>query len=204
MLGSPRSSLASYNPSFRVSDWDLATPIMQEMVDATTVVPGLENFGWSRAGDRLLLRNAFNDVDTMLASFDTMTPYIDRLVAGPATLDRFDISAPEEDLARIQASTERDMTRFSTKPVLYAQDTDPQRGYFRKGPLGNKGETTCTVSSTYTINDWTLARPIMQQIIDLANKHLVARTLVGRRAVMCYVLAKRLGTGTHCVSISRT
>ena len=168
MLGSPRSSLVSYNPSFLVSDWDLATPIMQEMVDAADVVPGLDNFGWSRAGDRLILRNAFNDVDTMLTSFDTMTPYIDRLLAGPATLDRFDISAPEEDLARIQARTERDMARFSAKPILYAQDQEPQRGYFRKGPLG-KGEKTCTVSPTYTINDWTLARPIMQQIIDQAN-----------------------------------
>jgi quinol monooxygenase YgiN len=164
----PDTTLVSYSPYFRVADWDLATPIMQEMLDRTSATPGWDNFGWSRAGDRLLLRNAFNDVDTMLSSFETVSPFIDRMVAGPATLDRFNFSAPLDEMARIQAQTARDLARFNTKPVLLEQDMENQSGYVRK-PTSGVSETFCTMTPNYTIKDWSAARPIMQQIIDQAN-----------------------------------
>jgi quinol monooxygenase YgiN len=169
MFGGPRSSLVSYSPYFRVSDWDDATPIMQEMLDRSTLMPGWDSFGWSRAGDRLLWRNAFNDVDSMLSSFDTMTPFVNRMLAGPATMDQFNFSAPLESLSQIQAQTARDLAQFSTRPDLFEQVQEAEQGFFRKGLTG-KSENFCTMTPQYTIKDWDAARPIMQQIIDRSNQ----------------------------------
>ena len=167
MFHSPRSSLVSYNPYFRVSSWDAASPIMQEMMESTALMPGWENFGWSRAGDRLLWRNSFNDADTMLASFDAMMPLMNRMIAGPATLEQFNFSAPLSALAQIQAQTARDLAKLASQPDFF--ETDVETGFFRKSTPG-RSDSFCTMTPQYKIKDWQTAGPIVQAIINKSNQ----------------------------------
>jgi len=149
-------------------------PIMQEMVDYTATLPGWDNFGWTRSGDRLIWRSAFDRADDMLMSFDELAPYINRLLAGPATMERVEFVSPSDQIAAIQKATASLANQMAalTQPEYFETIEDVQTGFFRKATASEgKGENTlCTMTPHYTISDWAAARPLMQGIVDKSSK----------------------------------
>ena len=116
----------------------------------------------------------------MLMNFGSLSPLMDQLLAGPASLDRMEFVGPAAQLARIQAATERAANaslRGASSPEYFETVEDVQTEFIRKSiqsPPGAAGSTSqantlCTMTPQYKILDWTAARPLMQAIIDKAN-----------------------------------
>ena len=116
----------------------------------------------------------------MLTNFGSLSPLMDQLLAGPATMDRLEFVGPAAQLARMQAATERAANAFlkgTLAPEYWETVEDTQTGFIRKSiqpPPGASGSTSqantlCTMTPHYKIQDWNAARPLMQSIIDKAN-----------------------------------
>lgn len=147
-------------------------PIMQEMLDITSAMPGWDNFGFTRSGDRLYWRSAFDQTDDMLSSFSKLTPLMNRMLSGPATMDRVGFVSPADQMQRIQDQT-MDLFRTGlTQPEYFKTVEDVQKGFFRKSTPTTRDaiNTQCTMQPHYTIEDWDTAKPIMQSIIDQSSK----------------------------------
>jgi len=117
----------------------------------------------------------------MLTNFGSLTPLMNQLLAGPATLDRMEFVGPAAQLARIQAATEQianEAFKGVATPEYFEMVEDVQTGFIRKAvqpPPGaavgssTQANTLCTMTPHYKIQDWGTARPLMQSIIDKAN-----------------------------------
>jgi quinol monooxygenase YgiN len=161
--------LISYSPYFRVKSWNSATPIFQEMLNEAASTPGWEHFGWSRAGDYVRWDTTFDDVESLLASFETISPLMNQLLADAATVERLNFAAPSTILSTVQSKTARSaLKELRTKPVYYETVEDIQTGYFHK-PEKGLSENTCTMMPHFIIKDWKTAKPLMQEIIEAAN-----------------------------------
>jgi quinol monooxygenase YgiN len=140
---------------------------MQEILDRAALQSGIDNFGWTRSGERLLWCSAFDDSDSMLAAFLDMRSTMNNLIKAGAELDGIEFLAPSSSLVRIRENSESLLRDF--KPEYFETEDAYLTGYFRKLPVENGSqETLCTLVPHYTIQDWDKARPIMQKIIDAA------------------------------------
>ena len=83
------------------------SPLMQDMLDQTSRLSGWDNFGWSRAGDRLNWRSAFEDIDSMMAMVDRTDNLMSSMLAGPSVLDRLDFVGPSNRMNRLVADMNR-------------------------------------------------------------------------------------------------
>jgi quinol monooxygenase YgiN len=164
------SVLSSFHPSFRLTSFNPGVaPLMQDILDRAMLQSGIDDFGWTRSGDRLRWRSTFDDSDSMLAAFQDMQAMMNDMMKLGAEMDKIDILAPSSSLARVRKGSENLLGDF--KPDYFETDEEYLTGYFRKSS-GTKvsRELQCTLTPNYTINDWEKARPIMQKIIDAASE----------------------------------
>lgn len=179
---SPRrlGALSSFNPYFRVTNWTAMDELMDEMMATTNQLEGWDNFGWSRMNDQLMWRSAFDDVDAMMANMAVVSPIINRMLAGPAMMDRLQFVSPANEMARLQNETRSMAAAVAGEPPEYFSDVeDVQTGYFRKSlPQAVTGtdqatatpNTLCTMTPHYSIKNWATAKPLMQELINESNK----------------------------------
>jgi quinol monooxygenase YgiN len=162
------SVLSSFHPSFRLTSFDpVVAPLMQDILDRAALQSGIDDFGWTRSGEKLFWRSAFDDSDSMFAAFLAMRSSMNNLIRAGAEMDRIEFVAPSSSLARIREESEINLRAF--KPEYFESEDAYQTGYFRKLPITNGSrKTLCTLTPQYTIQDWDKARPIMQKIIDSA------------------------------------
>jgi hypothetical protein len=147
------------NPYFRVTSWPKARPLMAEFEELCIREPSFSHFGWTRSGDELLWRTAFADVDTMLTSFRSLSPLIDKMLEGAATMDRVEVHGPAAALDRIRQKTsqlgasyiETDNQQFQSGFVMKSTDKEVDQ----KNPA--------STDAIFSITDWPTARPIMQK-----------------------------------------
>jgi hypothetical protein len=100
---------SSFNPYFRVSDFDDARllPLMQEVIDeASCLDNSWSNCGWYRHNDLLAWRSTFDDDNVMSENFSRLAPIFDRLISGPASLDKFEFELPNSRLAKFMDATD--------------------------------------------------------------------------------------------------
>jgi hypothetical protein len=135
--------------------------------------PFCSSFGWAKSGDMVHWRSSFDDVDRMLDNFNTLTPLINDLIAGPATMDRLEVIAPKTSMDKIKNSIPKG---YSWSTEYYESDNDAfASGYVSKSSEmrldewegGAKTQSSMVTSEPfYTIKDWPAARPIVRDIID--------------------------------------
>lgn len=99
------ASPCTMSPHYTICEWEKAGPIMREIFEAANQEPGCIYFGWERSGNKLHSRETFVDGDSLKTHVDRVKLLIDELRAGPATLDRLEVTGPASELAKIKVIT---------------------------------------------------------------------------------------------------
>ena len=102
----PSENMCTMMPQFIIKDWKSAKPLMQEIIEAANDEPGCTYFGWEKSNNRLIARETFFDGDSMKAHVEKVRPLLDKLVAGPAELEKLEIHGPEIEVEKIKPVTE--------------------------------------------------------------------------------------------------
>jgi len=165
------SVLSSFHPSFRLTSFDPAVaPLMQDILDRAALQSGIDDFGWTRSGEKLFWRSAFDDSDSMFAAFLAMRSSMNNLIRAGVEMDSIEFVGPSSSLSRIREDLENLLRDYEyAKPEYFETQNEFQTGYFRKSPATNGShKNLCLLTPHFTIHDWNKARPIMQQILDCA------------------------------------
>merc|ERR1712054_15407 len=91
-------TLLTIQPTFSVTDWALAEPIMAEFVERTKTETGCIYYGWSRCDNKLFCREAYVDAAGVLAHLDNVGALVGKLLEAAATLDGIELHGPSEEL----------------------------------------------------------------------------------------------------------
>jgi len=105
-------SFASREPTFTVTNWAAAKPLMAAWLEAARAERGLMFCGWTISGDKLACREACPDADFLIAHAQKVSPMLEKLLAGTATLDRMCIHAPAGDVDRCAEAMQCDVQPF--------------------------------------------------------------------------------------------
>ena len=146
-------------PTFTVTDWAAAAPIMAEFVERTKTETGCIYYGWSRAGDKLFCREAYVDAAGVLAHLDNVGACVGKLLDGPATLDKIELHGPKEELDKCKAG----MDGLGT---TYWEVDSGFTGMSKEVSSVRTAQTLCTIQPTFTVADWEAAAPIMAEFVE--------------------------------------
>ena len=97
---------ASINPYFTAVDQDACTKLIAEFCEATKTEEGCLYYEWTQAGDKIYVREAYKDGDALLAHLGNVGPILDKLLAGPAKLDRLEIVGSSAEIEKVKPATE--------------------------------------------------------------------------------------------------
>jgi len=120
--GMPRGqSFVSLQPSFTVTDWAAAEPLLARCIELVQAAEkGCVFFGWTRSGDQLVCRQAHvcgcGTADDIVKHLANTFEAIDALVDGPAVLDAVQLHAPA---SRVDACKRAMPGGFHGVPVQY-------------------------------------------------------------------------------------
>ena len=114
--------LVTVQPTYKISDWDAAKPIVDGLVSDAKAETGVAYCGYAtsrtersmstvggykvQAGDELFGRLAFPDADAALKHMALAKAKTDALCAGPVTLADLSIHGPASELDKIRAELE--------------------------------------------------------------------------------------------------
>ena len=164
--------LSSFHPSFKLNKSTPAdvAPLMKDVLDRAALQSGINDYGWTRSGQKLIWRAAYDDSESMLAAFEALKPKLNEIVQAGAEMDRIEFVGPGSSLSEIRDKSDELLRKYEyTKPEYYETQNENQTGYFRKSPVSKGSQNaTCFLISRYTIHDWEKTLPVMQQVIDRA------------------------------------
>merc|ERR1712054_606441 len=144
-------TIMTIQPTFTVSDWAVAEPIMAEFVEATKKETGCIYYGWTRNDDKLFCREAYVDAAASLAHLDNVGPLVGKLLESAATLDQIELHGPAAELDKCKAN----MDAFGTT----YWEIDSGVSFMSKEVGGVRGaQTLMTIQPTFTIKDWEAAK----------------------------------------------
>jgi len=128
--GTVPETLCSMQPSYSITNWPAAKPIVQvcvllhkimyqfqftlydikrssfkELISATTKDPGCVYFGWSKFGDELKIREAFVDGNAAAAHLEIIKPIIEKLLGGPACMNPIEVHGPSAEVEKTKKAT---------------------------------------------------------------------------------------------------
>ena len=158
------NTFLSFQPTFAVSDWAAAGRIMEEYVERARSEPGCSYCGWTRSSDLLFISEAHNGPDALLDHLGGVQPYIDKLLAGPATLERVQLHGPEASIGACRSaidglSTGLSADCFTSQPGAFS--------FFSKQTGGMRtGQTICSCKPLLRVTDWEAAQPIMDEYLE--------------------------------------
>ena len=89
-------------PTFTVTDWDAAGPIIDSFVAKTRTEAGCLHYGFTRSGDKLFCREAYVNADAVKAHLDNVAEPIQQMLAGPATLDGIQFHGPAAEIEALK------------------------------------------------------------------------------------------------------
>ena len=114
---SQQGLLCSSHPTFKVTDWDAAAPLVQEFIDRTALEEGCVYFGWASKGDDLSWHGNYASGEALRRHFANVRSLIEALDAGPANLTRLELHGPaaELDKARTETSGLENVVRYETE-----------------------------------------------------------------------------------------
>ena len=97
-------TMCSFKPTYRVTDWDLATSVVGTIQERTALEPGCIYCGWSATGDLLSLRSAHSNADALLEHLGNVASQLTELATGPACVERLELHGPSMQLERCKAN----------------------------------------------------------------------------------------------------
>ena len=74
--------LSSFHPSFKLNKSTPADvgPLMKDVLDRAALQSGINDYGWTRSGQKLIWRAAYDDSESMLAAFEALKPKLNEIV----------------------------------------------------------------------------------------------------------------------------
>merc|ERR1711861_108545 len=93
-------TIMTIQPTFTVSDWAVAEPIMAEFVEATKKETGCIYYGWTRNDDKLFCREAYVDAAASLAHLENIGALVGKLLESAATLDQIELHGPAAEVEK--------------------------------------------------------------------------------------------------------
>jgi quinol monooxygenase YgiN len=162
------SNLVTSQQHFTVSNWDAILPLMQQMADETASMRAASHYDWTRADNQVLFRSTFSDAEALLDHFDSVvTPLLESfLMPGVASQEKpLTITGTPNELAKIQE-------RLGALDAEYFETPEGfQTGYIWQTGIDNSEMATgqgtfCSSQTTFKVNDWNSAAPIVREFID--------------------------------------
>jgi len=160
----------SMRPTFAVSDWDATIPLMNTLADQLAQQEMLSLLDWTRAGDDLVLRSTFRDVDAMMSSLDQMASTLSQMDAGPAPMNALEFHGSAEDMKKVRAGLPKIKKNKDLDVDFYDSGTGLQMGSVDDRKALPLSRTACSSHPRFTVNDWAKAEPIMQKFISQTTK----------------------------------
>jgi len=140
--------LLTIQPVYTVQDWTAARRLMDEYVDsARSNSDGASYCGWQwcESQDKLFISEAYNSAGTAKAHLARVAPIVERLLAGPATLDRMEVHGPSAELDALRSD-------LPGSAVLYAAHSG--FSFFSKQTGGLRtAQTFCSIKPTFSVLD---------------------------------------------------
>merc|ERR1712178_564496 len=158
-------TLMTIQPTFTVSDWAAAEPIMAEFVEATKKETGCIYYGWStdKSNNKLFCREAYIDAAAALAHLENIGALVGKLLESAATLDQIELHGPAAEVEKCKEK----MDGFGTK--YFAIDS----GFscmVKDTSAPEVPQTIMTIQPTFTVSDWAVAEPIMAEFVEATKK----------------------------------
>ena len=99
-------TLCSIKPTYRVSDWDAASLLVDELLERAAVEPGCIYCGVSRSscGELLSVRSAHSNAAGLLEHLANVGAQLAQLASGPAQLERMELHGPPMQIERCKGS----------------------------------------------------------------------------------------------------
>jgi len=97
----PSANLANkceISERIKVKDWDMAVPLVNDLVGKTRMEPGCTSSSWAKKGDELRLDETYTDGKAMAKHFEIAAPIFEKLFDGPATLESAEVHGPKAEL----------------------------------------------------------------------------------------------------------
>merc|ERR1712146_116825 len=168
-------TLMTIQPTFTVSDWAAAEPIMAEFVEATKKETGCIYYGWStdESNNKLFCREAYIDAAAALAHLENIGALVGKLLESAATLDQIELHGPAAEVEKCKEK----MDGFGTK--YYAIDS----GFscmVKDTTAPEVPQTIMTIQPTFTVSDWAAASRSWPSLWKRLRKRQAASTMAGR------------------------
>merc|ERR1711861_105379 len=123
-------TIMTIQPTFTVSDWAVAEPIMAEFVEATKKETGCTYYGWTRNDDKLFCREAYADAAASLAH-----------------LEHIELHGPAAEVEKCKEKMDGFGTKYFTIDsgfsCMVKDTTAPE-----------VPQTIMTIQPTFTVSDW--------------------------------------------------
>jgi len=153
-------SFLTVQPTYTVSDWAKARPIMAEFLELSRSERGAMFSGWTVCGDKLFCRDGYHDAAAVTVHMKNVSPTIDKLLAsGAATLDSMQLHGPKAELDKCAESL------ASYAPQLF----EIKEGCtFLVRPYAgmSRSQSHYSVEACFTISSWGVAEPLMAACVE--------------------------------------
>ena len=105
--------ICTIHPTFTVTDWEKAKPVMEDFVEKTKSEDGCVYYGWVRDGDKLKCREGYVDGAAINAHLANVGDCIQAILAeGVASLDSINIQGPADQLELVKPGTKDLGTKY--------------------------------------------------------------------------------------------
>ena len=156
--------LLTIQPTFTVSDWSVATRVLDDFLGLARKEKGCSYCGYTRslAGDKLFISEAFNSAESVVEhvqAYKTIKPAL----SGAVSLERMQLHGPADEIEKCVSAMPAGTQCFPmrAKPSGFS--------FFSKQTGGlMTAQTLCSLKPMLLISDWEKAEKIMADYVELA------------------------------------
>ena len=160
-------NFTAIEPTFTVTDWPAAKPLLAEYLATARTSRGAMYSGFTVSENRLHIREAFADAEIASVHWTAAQPALEKLLAaGVATLDEVQVQGPATDaklVATVGAALQCDVEAVQQFEIEVGTTALVR-------PWGgmSRGQGFCSLQTDYTLSDWEAAAPLLQRSVELA------------------------------------
>ena len=151
----------SLRPTYKVSDWDVARPIMDEYLAKTREERGPMFCGWNICGDTLFTSESFHNAGAVAEHLENVQPLVDKLLSsGAATLERMELHGPTSELAKCKGAI-----KGSVDAAFFEIDSGCT---FLVRPYAgmSRGHAHFSIAPYFKVSDWATAQPLLDECVE--------------------------------------
>lgn len=153
------TKLLTIEPTFDVKDWAAMQPLVEEFFEKSSTEEGSCFYGFTKAGDKLFCREGYVNGEAILAHLENVGSVLEKVLAGPASLDSLSIHGPAAELDKVRDATSALNTVYFEVDGGFTKLTKEAGG--TKSP-----QSMVSIHPTFTVKDWAAAKPIMAEFVE--------------------------------------